>query len=99
MSASLKQDICDVNAPRVRVADVESAWVEKYLPPELQYACLYWIQHLQKGGTQLSDNSQVHQFLKAHVIHWLEALSWMRKVSEGIHAIISLESITPVSVP
>jgi hypothetical protein len=36
---------------------------------------------------------KVHQFLKEHLLHWLEALSWMRKVSEGIHAITSLESI------
>ncbi|RYP57870.1 hypothetical protein DL770_010563 [Monosporascus sp. CRB-9-2] len=93
MSASLTQDICGVNAPGVRVADVESNRVEHCLPPGVQYACLYWIQHLQKSGTQLCDNDQVHQFLKFHLLHWLEALSWMRKISEGIHAIISLESI------
>ncbi|KAJ5031387.1 WD40-repeat-containing domain protein [Bipolaris maydis] len=28
-----------------------------------------------------------------HFLHWLEALSWMGKVSEGIYAISSLESI------
>ena len=99
MSASLKQDICGQNAPGVLVANVESTQIEQCLSPELQYACLYWIQHLQKGGIQLCDNNKVHEFLKVHLLHWLEALSWMRKASEGIYAVNSLESIALVSQP
>jgi len=97
MSSSLKQDICGVGAHGIFVTDIDNSRVQQYLPPEVQYACLYWIQHLQKSGVQLYDNDQVHQFLKEHFLHWLEALSWMRKVSEGIRAIASLESI--VSLP
>jgi hypothetical protein len=97
MSTSLKQDICGLNTPGVLVTDVERSRVECSLPPELQYACFYWIQHLQKSGTQLRDNDQVHQFLQEHLLHWLEALGWMQKISEGIHAIASLESIIAVS--
>ncbi|KAF2192389.1 HET-domain-containing protein [Zopfia rhizophila CBS 207.26] len=97
MSTSLKQDICGVNAPGALVDDVESSRVEQCLPPEVQYACVYWIGHLQKSGAQLSDNDQVHQFIQVHFLHWLQALSWMRKVSEGIHAVASLESIALVS--
>ena len=97
MSTSLEQDICGLDAPGVLVTEVESGRVEQYLPLELQYACLYWVQHLQKGGTQLRNNDQVHQFLQMHFLHWLEALSWMRKISEGIYVIASLESIALVS--
>ena len=97
MSNSLKQDICGVGAHGIFVTDINNSRVQQYLPPEVQYACLYWIQHLQKSGAQLSDNDQAHRFLKEHLLHWLEALSWMRKVSEGIRAIASLESI--VSLP
>jgi hypothetical protein len=97
MSTSLKQDICGLDAPGILVTDVESSRVERSLPPAVQYACLYWIPHLQKSGSQLHDNDQVHQFLQEHLLHWLEALGWMQKVSEGIHAIASLESITAVS--
>ncbi|PMD28804.1 HET-domain-containing protein [Hyaloscypha variabilis F] len=35
-------------------------------------------------------------FLKEHLLHWLEALGWMQKVSNGIYAIASLESIAAV---
>ena len=96
MSTSLKEDICGVGRPGVLVADIKSSQVQRCLPPDVQYACLYWIQHLQKSGTQLQDYDQVHQFLQEHLLHWLEALCWMRRVSEGIHAITLLNSIVLV---
>ena len=99
MSTSLKQDICGLSAPGTLASDVESGQVEQCLPPELQYACLYWIQHLQHSCARLRDNGHVHQFLQEHLLHWLEALGWMGKVSEGIYAIALLESSTPVSLP
>jgi hypothetical protein len=93
MSTSLKQDICGVDSPGRLATDVESSRVKQCLPPEVQYACLYWVQHLQKSGSQLHDDDQVHQFLKVHLLHWLEALGWINKVPDGIYAISSLESI------
>jgi hypothetical protein len=96
MSTTLKRDICGVDTPGVLVAEVERSRIEQSLSPEVQYACLYWIQHLQKSNAQLHDDDQIHQFLQKHLLHWLEALSWMQKMSEGIVAIISLESITLV---
>jgi hypothetical protein len=98
MSTSLKQDICGLNTPSILVTDIESSRVERSLPPELQYACLYWIQHLRKRNAQLHNNDQVYQFLQEHLLHWLEALGWMGKISEGIYAITSLESIALVSI-
>jgi hypothetical protein len=96
MVASLKQGICGVDIPGVPAADGGGSQVEQCLSPEIQYACLYWIEHLQESGAELYDNGQVHQFLKVHLLHWLEVLSWMRRVSEGIHAIASLQSIALV---
>jgi hypothetical protein len=98
MSTFLKQDICGLGAPGVLVTDIESRQVEQCLPSEVQYACLHWVQHLQKSSMQLYDDDKIHQFLQTHLLHWLEALSWMRSISEGILAIVSLESITLVSI-
>jgi hypothetical protein len=98
MSNSLNRDVCGQEAPGTLVADVESSRIEQCLPPEVKYACLYWIQHLQRSGEQLYDDDQVHRFLQVHLLHWLEALSWMQKISEGIFAITSLESIAFVSI-
>jgi len=97
MSDSLKQDILGIDKPGALMTDIETSHVEQRLPPEVQYACLYWIQHLQKSDAQLHDDNQVHQFLQEHLLHWLEALSLMRKTPEGVTAIALLESMVNVS--
>ncbi len=97
MSRTLKKDICGMHAPGSQAGQVESSWVERCLPPEVQYACLYWVQHLQMSGSQIRDDEKTYRFLQAHLLHWLEALGWMGKTSEGIQAILSLEAHVPVS--
>ena len=92
MSQTLKKDICEMHAPGSQASQVESSWIEKRLPAEVQYACLYWVQHLQRSGSQAYDGEEAHRFLQAHLLHWLEALGWMGKISEGIQAILSLEA-------
>jgi hypothetical protein len=98
LSCCLIDDICEVVIPGKLVTEVGQSQIQQCLPPEVQYACLYWIQHVQKGGVQLHDDDFVHQFLKIHVLHWLEAMSWMGKISDGIRDITLLESIVNVSV-
>jgi hypothetical protein len=97
MSASLKADICGITLPGTITGEVESSRVEQCLPPEVQYACINWVHHLLRSGTPLQDDDDVELFLRTHFLHWLEALGWMHKMSEGILEIISLESITSVS--
>jgi hypothetical protein len=97
MSSTLKQDICGMEAPGTLAADIGKDRVAQCIKPELEYACVNWIQHLVKGATQLHDGDQVHLFLAEHFLHWLEALGWLGKVSEGIHAINLLESSAIVS--
>jgi hypothetical protein len=97
MCQTLKKDICELHAPGSQAGQVESSWVERCLPPEVQYACLYWVQHLQRGGSHIRNSEEAYQFLQAHLLHWLEALGWMGKTSEGIQAILSLEAHVLVS--
>jgi hypothetical protein len=92
MSQTLKMDVCEKHASGSQAGQVECSWVERYLPPEVQYACLYWVHHLQKSGSQVHDGEEAYRFLQAHLLHWLEALGWMGKVSEGIQAILSLKA-------
>ena len=98
MSASLKQDICGLDAPGMLVVEVKGSRVEECLPPEVQYACLYWVEHMQECSVELHNNDEIHRFLQTHFLHWLEALSWMRRISEGILAIKTLESIALVNL-
>jgi hypothetical protein len=68
MSTSLKQDVLGINRPGALATEVNARHVKQCLPAEVQYACLYWIQHLQKSGARLFDSDQVHQFLKGQVL-------------------------------
>jgi hypothetical protein len=92
MLNSLKQDVCGQEAPGTLVTNVESSRIEQCLPPEVRYACLYWIQHLDKSNVQLCNNDQVYQFLQVHLLHWLEAFGWIRKTLEGVLGILLLEA-------
>jgi hypothetical protein len=96
MSTTLKRDICGLHRPGTFMIDVERSRVRQCLPPAVQYACLYWVQHLQRNSAQLYN--QVHQFLREHLLHWLEALSCMQATSQGILALTSLESIISVGL-
>ena len=93
----LRKDICGLHTPGVLASEVHGDLIEQCLPPELQYACRYWVQHLKRSESQLHDEGQVHLFLRQHLLHWLEALSLIGKTSEGVHAIILLESMVRVS--
>ena len=95
MSSKLQRDICKQQAPGSLVQGVDSSQLEQHIPPEVQYACTYWVQHLERSGAQLND--QVYQFLQVHLLHWLEALCWIGMTSEGILAISSLEAQISVS--
>ena len=97
MSTTLKRDICNLKAPGTLTTEVDRDRVQQCLSPEVQYACIYWVQHIQRSSAQLVDNNIVHQFLQEHFLHWLEALSLIGKTSEGVLAIISLESCIHVS--
>jgi hypothetical protein len=72
----------------------------------VRYSCVYWIRHLYDGDAnsgnavyqnELDDDGSVALFLKTHFLHWLEALSLLRNVSEGVLAITNLKTLLSVS--
>lgn len=103
MSSTLKKNICDFKPPGIGLSDVDTCRIEAHIPFHAQYACLYWVDHLQEASptTQetllLRAGCQVYGFLQRHLLHWLEALGFMSKVSEAVLAIKSLWSIPRVN--
>ena len=98
MSQKLNQkDLCGLGDPGARVAQVSPENLARCFPAELQYACEYWVQHLQRSGAQLYDNDQAHTFLQKHFLHWLEALSLMQSMSRAVAMIRTLEKLLAVS--
>jgi NACHT domain len=94
----LRRDICGLHAPGTFADAVESSRIEQYLPPDLRYACRYWVQHFQRSEARLVDDCQIHGFLQKHFLHWLEALSLIGKTSEGVLMVKVLQSMISVSI-
>ncbi|KAJ5648437.1 hypothetical protein N7490_004809 [Penicillium lividum] len=90
LSKTLKQDICCLGDFASLAADVPRSKVNQYLPAHVGYACRYWVDHLQRADADVEDVGQVHRFLKKQFLYWLEALSLLGKISEGVRAIIVL---------
>jgi hypothetical protein len=97
LSKHLKEDICDVQRSGVTLLSIDKSRIEKAIPPEVEYACTYWLQHLLQSEIELDDDHQIHQFLKHQILHWFEALSWIGRLSDGIYALSALELRISVS--
>ncbi|KAI4841987.1 WD40 repeat-like protein [Aureobasidium sp. EXF-8845] len=95
---TLMEDVCRIDAPGTRRAAISQAIIAKHLPGEVAYACSYWVQHISTSGERLKDDGVVHQFLKNHLLHWIEALSWLGKASDVIHSLGSLRAIVDLSI-
>lgn len=96
MSKHLQRNICHLDFPGKLRREVSSETVDKFLPAEVQYACQYWVYHLQESKRHIRDQNTVHVFLLEHLLHWLEAMSLIGKISESIAMIASLHSLLQV---
>jgi hypothetical protein len=92
-----KEDVCGVVAPGTRRAEVAKSAVHSSLPDSVAYACCYWIQHFVSSEEHVRDDGPIHRFLKDHMLHWIEAMSWLGKTSDVIHNIAALRSVIDVS--
>jgi NACHT domain len=61
----------------------------------IKYSCLFWVDHLCKADDQslvdhMSDDGAIFTFLREHFLHWLESLSLIHKLSDGVLSIRKL---------
>lgn len=93
---ALCADMCQVRWPGTAHISINPQTISDKLPPGVQYACQYWAYHVQQAGDIITDNGQVHCFLRQHFLHWLEALSLIGRVSESLKNIRILQSLLQV---
>ena len=74
MSNFLRRDICDLRLPGARAAGVNKSKVDKHIPLHVQYACRYWVRHLQQSNFNPYDYSNVQIFLQKHFLYGLRLL-------------------------
>ncbi|CAI7568060.1 unnamed protein product [Penicillium pancosmium] len=99
MNRGLKRDICRLSDPGVRRHEIQKTVFENHVPPELQYACRYWIRHLKNGDESIINWRLVENFLKLHFLHWLEVMSLLGWVSETIGNIKAIQSLAEIKSP
>jgi len=100
MNNKLQRDIYKLQHLGSPIADVKAPDLDPLA--SIRYACVYWIDHLceiESGhdGVGLCDNGMIDVFLKEHFLHWLEALSLMRNLSDSVFAIAKLIGLLTVS--
>ncbi|KAK5989879.1 Vegetative incompatibility protein HET-E-1 [Cladobotryum mycophilum] len=74
----------------------------------IRYACVYWADHFCNGyindgdvthQAYLDDNRIIYSFIENHFLHWLEALSLLRNMSDGILSLSRLETLFRTKLP
>jgi hypothetical protein len=72
MSEKLKRDICGLHAPGARATEVSLDKIEHCLSAELQYACGFWVRHLQRSQAQLDEGSRLYYLLQEYWVQYLQ---------------------------
>ncbi|KAF3941149.1 Beta-TrCP [Dactylella cylindrospora] len=89
----LRKDICKLGSPGALAIDINKETINDHLSPDIQYACSYWVRHLKRGNIELLDDDIFHNFLKDHLLHWLEATSLLGISEKVVHLIKDLQSL------
>ena len=92
-SDCLKQDICGLHEPGILRQAIANQLIDKFLPPEVKYACRYWAYHLKQSRASANLGNEVYQFLSTRLLYWLEALGLLGTASESIGIIGIVKSI------
>ena len=100
MTQNLRRDIYNLQHPGCSIDKVEHPDPDPLAP--IRYACVYWVDHLceiksNHDEVGLYDNGTIDVFLRKHFLHWLEALSLIKGISDGVLAIAKLIGLLTVS--
>jgi hypothetical protein len=95
MKENLRKDMCNLRTPGITRSNIDQQTVTNHIQPELEYACLYWVDHLKKGGIVISDD-ELYLFLSSHLLHWIEALSLVGRASDSLGILRTLRSVFQV---
>ena len=95
----LQRDIYDLANWGIMSKDIIPPALDPLAP--IQYSCVFWLDHLcdaikenPESSTELCDLG--FKFLKKHFLHWLESLSLLHRLSDGIIFIKKLLNTTQV---
>ncbi|KAJ6073173.1 NACHT and WD40 domain protein [Penicillium canescens] len=91
---TLRKNICALPSDGTRRAEVDRPTIDRYVPPELQYACRYWSHHLVNCTESKNLMQDSFLFLQRHFLHWMEAMSLLGLISEVVWVLEVLQTAT-----
>lgn len=95
MSNTLRRDIFDLRHPGLSIDDMKPLTRDPLA--KARYACVYWVDHMYKAATcNLEDNGCLHKFLRQYCLYWLESLSLLGSISQGILSMAKLDGLLQV---
>ena len=97
MHKHLKKNICSLKSYGTERSDINPKLINRYLPPELQYSCRYWIHHLAHCESPISRLNNIQTFFNKHFLHWVEVMSILGIMSEVLGSISTLQEVLQVS--
>ncbi|KAJ5917576.1 hypothetical protein N7466_011130 [Penicillium verhagenii] len=92
---TLKRDIWNIKLPGLHTKDICKPSPNPLAAVE--YSCVYWMDHLEASLVNeacelgVYDRGRVDTFLQQKLLHWLEALSILGSVSDGIQVMQKLD--------
>ena len=101
MSKTLRKDVYSLRRPGVFIEQVKQPDPDPLAVA--RYSCVHWGDHLMGSDVRenelddIKDGGLVCCFLGTSYLYWLEALSLMKRLTDGIAMIINLESWLQVS--
>jgi len=96
MARKLKRNICELE-DYVSLSEVKNLPTSRttYIGDALGYTCCFWTKHLIMVPSSSPDVEEVHKaiekFFTSHFLFWIEVLSLMGNLDDGIYAINDIE--------
>lgn len=94
---NLRKNICGLPSDGTRLPEVDQHTIDRNLPPELQYACLFWAHHLMRCTDLMSMMPHALMFLQSHFLHWVEAMSLLGFTTRTSLILTDLQRVVSVS--
>lgn len=94
--SGLYYNMCILSGPGILRSEIDEVSIASNLPPELQYACHYWVKHLKQSQRNITNGDATHIFLQKHLLYWFEAMSLMRESSKCVQLLDSLQALVAV---
>jgi hypothetical protein len=85
MRNSLRFNICSLESsyiPDKAVPDLQNR-INKFISPQLFYACLYWGDHLQFVESSDTVSALLDDFLSTRLLLWIEVLNLKKRIGTG----------------